>query len=395
MTDHLRAKEQRRQVARLSRGCAQDPVTLPFLLSDPFVPADYEALAGRPGGGAVTIGELLAGKRVCICGGSGGVGKTTTSAAIAMGMAATGMKVAVVTIDPAKRLADSLGLAELDNEPRLVDPRRFAGHGVEMKGELWAMMLDPKRTFDELIERLSPDAKTRDEILANRIYQELSSAVAGSQEYTAIAKLYELDQEGDFDLLVLDTPPSRNALDFLDAPDRLTRFFEGRALQVFLRPGGLRRRRSSGAGTGVVFSVLKRVTGVDLLEDLSVFFRSLGGLHRRLQGARRARQRAAHRSGDHLRARHLAGARAGRRGDLLLAQAAGGADAVRRDRSSTACTSPPAATRRRRRSPPSSSRSCGKKLSGKVAAAFAEHRVLAERDRGTSRGCATRWSSPR
>ncbi|MDX6641972.1 MAG: hypothetical protein QOF12_2983 [Solirubrobacteraceae bacterium] len=223
------------------------------------------------------IAERLEGKRIVICAGSGGVGKTTTSAALAMGLAAQGRKVAVVTIDPAKRLADSLGLEDLGNEPRLVDPKRFAGHGIEMKGELWAMMLDAKRTFDELIGRLAPDDKARDEVLANRIYQELSSAVAGSQEFTAIAKLYELDREGGFDVIVLDTPPSRNALDFLDAPDRLTGFFEGRALRVLLAPTGL-AARVVGRGTGVVFGVLKRVTGVNLLEDLSVFFRSLGGL---------------------------------------------------------------------------------------------------------------------
>ncbi len=225
----------------------------------------------------MNVADLLEGKRVCICAGSGGVGKTTTSAAIAMGMAARGLKVGVVTIDPARRLATSLGLEDLGNEPRRVEPERFAEHGLEMKGELWAMMLDAKRTFDELIDRLAPDAATRDEILSNRIYEELSGAVAGSQEYTAIAKLYELDREGGFDLLVLDTPPSRNALDFLDAPDRLTDFFEGRALKVFLRPTGL-GMKIVGRGTGVVFGVLKRVTGIDLLQDLSVFFRALGGL---------------------------------------------------------------------------------------------------------------------
>jgi anion-transporting ArsA/GET3 family ATPase len=225
----------------------------------------------------MSIAPRLDGKRVIICAGSGGVGKTTTSAALAMGLAAEGHKVAVVTIDPAKRLADSLGLEDLDNEPRLVDPERFAGHGLEMRGELWAMMLDPKRTFDELIERLAPDAKSRDEVLANRIYHELSSAVAGSQEFTAIAKLYDLDRSGDYDVLVLDTPPSRNALDFLDAPDRLTGFLEGRALKVFLAPTGL-AAKVMGRGTSVVFSVLRRVTGVDLLQDLSVFFRALGGL---------------------------------------------------------------------------------------------------------------------
>jgi anion-transporting ArsA/GET3 family ATPase len=195
------------------------------------------------------------------------------AAAVAMGAAAEGARVAVVTIDPARRLANSLGLAELGNEPALIDPERFTEHGVEMRGELWAMMLDAKRTFDEVIERLAPDAATRDEVLSNRIYQQLSTAVAGSQEFTAIAKLYELDEEGDWDLLVLDTPPSRNALDFLDAPGRLTHFFQGRAIRVFLRPTGL-----IGRGTGMVFSILKRVTGVDLLQDLSVFFRALGGM---------------------------------------------------------------------------------------------------------------------
>jgi anion-transporting ArsA/GET3 family ATPase len=225
----------------------------------------------------VNIAERLEGKRVCICAGSGGVGKTTTSAALAMGLAAEGRRVAVVTIDPARRLANALGVDELGNEPHLVDAAVFAGHGIEMRGELWAMMLDAKRTFDELIERLAPDAATRDEVLGNRIYQQLSSAVAGSQEFTAIAKLYELDRSGRFDVLVLDTPPSRNALDFLDAPDRLTGFFEGRALKAFLGGTGL-AARVVGRGTGVVFGILRRLTGVDLLQDTAAFFRSLSGL---------------------------------------------------------------------------------------------------------------------
>jgi anion-transporting ArsA/GET3 family ATPase len=212
-----------------------------------------------------------------ICAGSGGVGKTTCSAAIALGLAARGQRVAVVTIDPAKRLADALGVEELGNEPHLVDPARFARHGIEVRGELWAMMLDAKRTFDELIDRLAPDRRTRDDVLANRIYQQLSSAVAGSQEFTAVAKLYDLVRSDRYDVVVLDTPPSRNALDFLDAPDRLTNFFEGRALRAFLAPTGL-AARVMGRGTGVVFGVLKRVTGVDLLNDMSLFFRSLGGL---------------------------------------------------------------------------------------------------------------------
>src|SRR3954465_5342101 len=213
--------------------------------------------------------SLLDGKRIVICAGSGGVGKTTTAAAVALGLAERGLRVAVVTIDPARRLANALGLDELDNEPRRVE--------LDLPGELWAMMLDAKRTFDQLIEHLAPDARTRDEVFANRIYQQLSSAVAGSQEFTAIAKLYELDRDGGYDVLVLDTPPSRNALDFLDAPGRLTRFFQGRAIRVFLRPAGL-SGRILGRGTSLVFGVLQRVTGVDLLRDLSVFFRSLGGM---------------------------------------------------------------------------------------------------------------------
>jgi anion-transporting ArsA/GET3 family ATPase len=223
------------------------------------------------------VRQRLEGCRIVICAGSGGVGKTTTSAALAMGLAAGGLRVAVVTIDPARRLANSLGLDELGNEPRLVAADRFAGHGIAMEGELWAMMLDPKRTFDDLVARLAPDAAAREDVLSNRIYQQLSGAVAGSQEFTAVAKLYELDRSGAYDVLVLDTPPSRNALDFLDAPDRLTGFLEGRALRVFLAPTGLAAKVAA-AGTSVVFSVLRRLTGVDLLDDLSVFFRALGGL---------------------------------------------------------------------------------------------------------------------
>jgi anion-transporting ArsA/GET3 family ATPase len=225
----------------------------------------------------MSVADLLAQKRVCVCGGSGGVGKTTTSAAIALGMAARGAKVAVVTIDPARRLANALGLEELQNEPHRIAPDRLAGSGLEIRGELWAMMLDPKRTFDELIERVAPTPERAEEIKANRVYRELSTAVSGSQEFTAIAKLFELDDEGDFDLLVLDTPPSRNALDFLDAPGRLTSFLEGRALKAFMRPTGI-GMRVLGAGAGPLLSALRRITGVDLLTDLSTFFQLLGDM---------------------------------------------------------------------------------------------------------------------
>jgi anion-transporting ArsA/GET3 family ATPase len=225
-----------------------------------------------------SIAELLEGKRVCICAGSGGVGKTTTSAAIAAGMAARGHKVAVLTIDPAKRLADSLGLPELGNTERQVDPALFSEAGVETnRGELWAMTLDAKATFDEVVRKHAPDAETRERILQNRIYQQLSNALAGSQEYMAMEKLFEIHAEDRYDLLVLDTPPSRNALDFLDAPRRLTQFIEGRALQVFIKPTGL-GMKVFGRGAGMAFGVLKRLTGVDLLQDLAEFFQAMSGM---------------------------------------------------------------------------------------------------------------------
>ncbi len=224
------------------------------------------------------IAELLEGKRICVCAGAGGVGKTTTSAAIAAGMAARGKRVAVLTIDPAKRLADSLGLPELGNTERQVEPALFAAAGVETNGgELWAMMLDSKQTFDEVVREHAPDDDTRDRILSNRIYEQLSGALAGSQEYMAMEKLYEIHAEGRYDLLVLDTPPSRNALDFLDAPNRLLQFIDGRALQVFMKPTGL-GMRVFGRGASLMFSVLRRITGVDLLEDLAEFFQAFGGM---------------------------------------------------------------------------------------------------------------------
>jgi len=219
----------------------------------------------------------LAGKRVLVCVGAGGVGKTTTSAALALGLAIDGHKVAVVTIDPAKRLASALGLDELSSEPHRIDPASAIAAGLTVKGELWAMMLDAKRTFDDVIASLAPDEHAREEILANPVYKELSTAIAGSQELSAIVKLYELYEEHDFDVIVLDTPPSRNALDFLDAPNRLLGFLEGRALQVFLAPGGL-TARLFGRGTALIFSIFARVTGVDMLGELSSFFRSLVGV---------------------------------------------------------------------------------------------------------------------
>jgi anion-transporting ArsA/GET3 family ATPase len=215
----------------------------------------------------------LAGLRVVICAGSGGVGKTTVAATIALGLAARGQKVAVVTIDPARRLAEALGLAELGNRPQQVAPERFAETGLSLEGELWAMMLDVKRTFDELVELLAPDASTAGQLLGNRVYRQLSSAVAGSQEYTAMAKLFELDHEASYDVIVLDTPPSRSAVDFLTAPQRLDAFLGGRALRLFLRPSGAVFRMA-----GLVLGALKRIIGARMLDDLTSFFTLLSGL---------------------------------------------------------------------------------------------------------------------
>jgi anion-transporting ArsA/GET3 family ATPase len=220
-----------------------------------------------------SLDSALAGKLMVICAGAGGVGKTTVSATVALGLAARGGRVALVTIDPARRLAEALGLDALGNLPQVVDVDRFGGSGVEMQGELAAMMLDAKRTFDELIALLAPTLAMRDEILGNPVYQHISTAVAGSQEYTAIAKLYELEHGADYDVIVLDTPPSRHAIDFLDAPDRLIGFLEGRALAVFLRPTGHAIRAA-----GVAFAGLRRIAGTGLLDELIALFRQLSEL---------------------------------------------------------------------------------------------------------------------
>jgi anion-transporting ArsA/GET3 family ATPase len=224
-----------------------------------------------------TLDGVLAGKRVIVCAGSGGVGKTTTSASIAAALAARGQRAIVLTIDPARRLADALGLPELGNEEHRVDPERLAAAGIGGDGELWALTLDAKLTFDELIARDAPDAETRDRVLANPIYRQLSGAVAGSQEYMAMEKLYELHESGRYDVLVLDTPPTRNALDFLDAPGRLSRFVDSPSLQLF-RASGRASLGLFGRGAGAVMGMLEKATGVELLRDLADFFNAFGDM---------------------------------------------------------------------------------------------------------------------
>jgi anion-transporting ArsA/GET3 family ATPase len=218
-------------------------------------------------------------RRLVVCAGAGGVGKTTVSAAVALRLAQEGHRTAVVTIDPARRLATALGLAGLGDEPHRVD---LGSLGGPASGELWALQLDAKATFDRLVARHAPDDEARERILQNRIYRHLSGAVAGAQEYMAVERLHELVDTGSFDRIVLDTPPARNALDFLDAPQRITRFIEGRALRLLLRPALLRGgigRRVLHVGSSTVISVLERLTGAQLLRDVAEFLGAFDGMY--------------------------------------------------------------------------------------------------------------------
>ena len=223
------------------------------------------------------LADVLVERRICVCVGAGGVGKTTMSAAIALGLAARGRRVALVTIDPSHRLAGALALNELSNEPLTLSREHLAPTGLELRGEVCAMVLDPKRTFDELVWQLAPDARTRERVLGNRIYRELSNAVGGSHEFSAVAKLYELDRSNAYDAIVLDTPPSRNTLDFLRAPERLIQFFDARTLRVLLAPAGLGARLAGRAGAPAL-AVIRHLVGVDLLAEIALFLSAISGL---------------------------------------------------------------------------------------------------------------------
>lgn len=228
------------------------------------------------------ISELVAKKQVIVCAGSGGVGKTTIAAAIAMQAAVEGKRAAVLTIDPARRLASSLGLKELSSEPTRVSGRKFSAASIDAKGELHALMLDTKSTFDKVITRYAASPEQAQRIINNRFYRNISGTLSGTQEYMAMEKLYELHADGAFDLLVIDTPPTRNALDFLDAPKRMTDFFESRVLRWFLMPymkagGGLMRVANVAAMT--FLKVVKRIVGTEVLEDTAEFFGNLEGMY--------------------------------------------------------------------------------------------------------------------
>jgi len=229
------------------------------------------------------------GTGIIVCCGSGGVGKTTTSAALALRAAERGRKVVVLTIDPARRLAQSMGIEALDNTPRPVSGVEGAGGPGGHGGSLDAMMLDMKRTFDEVVESQASPEKAK-QILENPFYIALSSSFAGTQEYMAMEKLGQLQrdaqQTGDYDLIVVDTPPSRSALDFLDAPERLSSFLDGRFVRLLLAPARGPARIMT-AGLGLVTGALSKILGGQLITDLQTFVAALdtvfGGFRARAQ----------------------------------------------------------------------------------------------------------------
>lgn len=220
-------------------------------------------------GAGRSLGRVVADSHVVVCCGSGGVGKTTTAAVIAMEAARRGRRAVVVTIDPARRLADALGLEGLTN-----DPSEIAG---DWPGEMWALMLDTKSTFDGLVRRYSADAAQSERILANSFYRNISGALSGTQEYMASEKLYELAEEGDWDLVVVDTPPTRNALDFLDAPQRLAHFLDHRLYKVLMSPTRGIVRAVNVAAQAVMRS-LSKVVGAEVIGDAVAFFQAFEGM---------------------------------------------------------------------------------------------------------------------
>ncbi|MCA0293180.1 MAG: ArsA family ATPase [Actinobacteria bacterium] len=232
----------------------------------------------RPAGPALDIDALLAdpGKRIIVCCGSGGVGKTTTAAALGLRAAESGRRVVVLTIDPALRLAQSLGLTALDNTPRPV-----SGIDTSAGGSMDAMMLDMKRTFDEVVEQHATPEKAQ-QILSNPFYVAVSSSFAGTQEYMAMEKLGQLRAQSAadarWDLIVVDTPPSRSALDFLDAPKRLGSFLDGRFIRILMAPakaGGRAYLKAATATISLAMTVMTRVLGGELLRDVQTFVAAL------------------------------------------------------------------------------------------------------------------------
>ena len=220
------------------------------------------------------LSGLLQRGNMLICCGSGGVGKTTIAASLALAGARCGLRACVVTIDPARRLADALGLETLPNVARRV-PLELGPDADG--GELWALMLDPKTTFDDLVARYAESPDQAERILDNRLYRNISGALSGTQEYMAAEKLYELSEEGRFDLLVVDTPPSRNALDFLEAPARLSRFLDNKLFRLVVMPARSYLRAVGMAAQAFVRTVAK-VVGAEVVDDAVAFFQAFEGM---------------------------------------------------------------------------------------------------------------------
>lgn len=217
-----------------------------------------------------TLEELLAAKEIVICCGSGGVGKTTTAAALgAMAATQLGGKVLVVTVDPARRLANALGLEAFGNVETQVPAEAFTAAGVEPQGELWAAMLDTKQSWDDLVKRHAPDDETRDAILANPLYTNITGRFVQSHDYIAMERLYEIHASGRYDLVIVDTPPTRNAIDFLEAPERMADFFSSRLLRWLTVPY---RSRLVNVATKPFYKVADTILGSAFLEDIAEFF---------------------------------------------------------------------------------------------------------------------------
>ncbi len=225
---------------------------------------------------APSLAALLASREVVVFCGSGGVGKTSVAAASALTAAVRlGGKVLVLTIDPARRLADALGLEEFGNVARRVPLDAYAELGVEPRGELWAAMLDTKRSWDELVLRHAPDEATAYRILDNRMYHNVTSRFVQSHDYIAMERLYEVHASGEYDLIVIDTPPTRNAIDFLEAPARMAEFFGGRLLRWLTMPyrlGGGRGGRMLNVASRPFYQMADRILGSQFLQDIAEFF---------------------------------------------------------------------------------------------------------------------------
>jgi anion-transporting ArsA/GET3 family ATPase len=225
--------------------------------------------------------DVVATHRVVVCVGSGGVGKTTTSAALALDAALGGKRVLCLTIDPAKRLANSMGLTAMTTEEQLVSPELFAAAGLSAKGALSAMMLDTKRTFDDLVTRHASSPERARRILNNRLYQYISTSLAGTQEYMAMEKLHAVRKASDYDLIVLDTPPTGNALDFLDAPEKLVGVLDSPAIRWFIQAfSGAGKVGFSlvGRGAQMVLRGLAKFTGGEFLESVAEFVTDINDL---------------------------------------------------------------------------------------------------------------------